>query len=407
MNAVILGGVAPHIELIRVLKRMGYYTILADYLDNPPAKSHADLFCQISTLDEDAVLELAMEKDAKLVISVCVDYANVTVCRVADRLGLPLPYSLETVRLTTDKGLMKERMRSGGIPTSDWTVLEKGDPVPEDIHFPAVMKPVDNNGSKGVRKVSSLKEAEQYLEKCLSYSRKGRVIIEGFNFGREIQVDCFANKGEAHVLMTREKVAIPRREGMALQSCGSIVPARIPEAVNERIRVIAQRMADAFGFGHTPFFFQANVEGDDIKVIELSPRIGGGFSYKMIKAQTGFDIVEAAANSYFGDLSGLDFQENRGCLMTNSLYAAGGCFDHVIGMDEMLQNGTADDFDLFIAPGTRMGTDMDSRNKVGIYSVSGETYSELFEKLKYVNEHINIVDSSGNSIMCRGLYATE
>ena len=35
--ALILGGTVPHSELIKQLKERGYYTILIDYLLNPPA----------------------------------------------------------------------------------------------------------------------------------------------------------------------------------------------------------------------------------------------------------------------------------------------------------------------------------------------------------------------------------
>ena len=36
-TVIVLGGTAPHIELIKQLKSRGYYVILVDYLDNPPA----------------------------------------------------------------------------------------------------------------------------------------------------------------------------------------------------------------------------------------------------------------------------------------------------------------------------------------------------------------------------------
>ena len=41
--AIVLGGTNPHIELINNLKARGFYTILLDYFENPPAKNVADL----------------------------------------------------------------------------------------------------------------------------------------------------------------------------------------------------------------------------------------------------------------------------------------------------------------------------------------------------------------------------
>ena len=68
--AIVLGGTVPHCELIRQLQTRGYYVILIDYLPNPPAKLVADEHIQESTLDKDAVLKVAVQRNASLVICV-------------------------------------------------------------------------------------------------------------------------------------------------------------------------------------------------------------------------------------------------------------------------------------------------------------------------------------------------
>jgi|SRR5690554_2186935 len=95
-KAIILGGTDDHIALIENLKKRGYYTILIDYNANPPAKVAADLHIQESTLEEDKVLKIATEQKVDLVISACIDQALLTACYVAERLGLPAPFSYET-----------------------------------------------------------------------------------------------------------------------------------------------------------------------------------------------------------------------------------------------------------------------------------------------------------------------
>ena len=81
---------------------------------------------------------------------------------MAERLGLPHPYSSETAHLTTDKGLMKERMREHGIPTSAFVTVRSVGEIPlADLRYPLVVKPVDNNGSKGVKRVDTEAELVQ------------------------------------------------------------------------------------------------------------------------------------------------------------------------------------------------------------------------------------------------------
>ena len=48
-KALVLAGGYDQIALIAELRKKKYYIILADYLDNPPAKKEADCFMQVST----------------------------------------------------------------------------------------------------------------------------------------------------------------------------------------------------------------------------------------------------------------------------------------------------------------------------------------------------------------------
>ena len=172
--ALVLGGTSPHIELIRKLKARGYHVILVDYLDNPPARKHADLHIKESTLDKDLIVSLAREYNAALVISTCIDQANSVCCYVAEKLGLPHPYSYSTSLDVTDKGLMKKIMVDNGIPTSHYMLVTDVEEVDwSGIVYPSVVKPVDCNSSKGVCRVDSKEEAVERLFQALGMSRSG------------------------------------------------------------------------------------------------------------------------------------------------------------------------------------------------------------------------------------------
>ncbi|MBO7602254.1 MAG: hypothetical protein J6S94_04385, partial [Bacteroidaceae bacterium] len=207
--AIVLGGTSPHILLVDKLHERGFYVILIDYLDNPPAKRVADEHIQESTLDKEKVLEVAKARNAQLVISACIDQTNSICCYVAEKLGLPHPYSYQTSLCVTDKGLMKRIMVDNGIPTSSFTTTASIETIDwEKIEFPAVVKPVDCNSSKGVRRVDSVEETKQRVVEAISLSRTKTAIIEGFNHGEEIQVDCLATESDVKVVMTRQKQKI-------------------------------------------------------------------------------------------------------------------------------------------------------------------------------------------------------
>lgn len=405
MKALVLGGVAPHKRLIENLRRRGYTVGLADYYDNPPARTAADDYFQVSTLDLEAIFDLTKAYGADVVMATNVDHANVIMCTVAERLGLPHPYSSETAHLTTDKGLMKERMREHGIPTSAFVTVRSVGEIPlADLRYPLVVKPVDNNGSKGVKRVDTEAELVQAVSDALDLSRSGGAIIEGFNAGREIQVDCYASSGVAHVLTIREKLKMPSTTGLAMQVYGSVVPPEVSDAVTQACHDIAQQIVDAFGLAHTPFFFQTIVEGDQVSVLELSPRIGGGLSYKLILDRTGIDVIDLAVESYFGDPVVREMRSDAPCLASTIVYARDGVFSHVTGVEGMVSAGAIESWDLMAEVGNEFSGYMDSRNRVGAFYSAAPTYDELREKVQRANLAIDVIGSDGRSIKVGGLY---
>ena len=177
-KAIVLGGTSPHIELIKQLQGRGYYVILVDYLDNPPAKKYADLHLQESTMDEDVVLDIAKKYEVSLVISACVDQANITACYVAEKLGLTKPYSYETAKNITNKGYMKKVMVENNVPTTKYVYLEKDDEINElQLKYPMIVKPADSCAASGVKKAENREELEQYLKNAKEVSRTGRTVV--------------------------------------------------------------------------------------------------------------------------------------------------------------------------------------------------------------------------------------
>lgn len=404
MRALILGGVSPHIRLIENLKRRGYTVGLVDYYDNPPARAYADDYYQISTLDLEAVYALSRDLGVDVVMATNVDHANVVMCTVAERLDLPHPYSVDVARMTTDKGLMKRRMLEAGIPTSGFITVGSADELSAAMpELPVVVKPVDNNGSKGVRLVRAKQDLREAVDAALSLSRQGRAIVEGFNQGREIQVDCYASQGVAHVLTIREKLKIPS-DGLSMQVYGSVVPPVVSDEVTSACARIAQQIADAFGLVHTPFFFQAVVDGSRVSVLELSPRIGGGLSYKLVMDRTGVDVIDLAVDSYFGNPAVRELVTDAPFLASTIVYARDGKFSHVTGVEEMISSGAIVSWDQMAEEGTVFGAHMDSRNRVGAFYSAAASHDELKEKVYQANRLIDVLGYDGKSIKVQDLY---
>ena len=406
-NAIVLGGTFPHKVLISKLKNRGYYVILIDYLSNPSAKDDADLHIQESTLDKEKVLSIAQKYNAKLVISVCVDQANVTACYVSEKLGLPMPYSYEVSKTVTDKKIMKEIMMANNIPTSKYIVVDKVTSTNHTLEYPLIVKPVDSNSSKGVRRANNKEELKKYLKSALEISRDGRAIIEEYKIGREIGFDCLIQDGEITVLMSRERrKMILNSENPIQQIQGSFWPADLSKTDIEQFKEIAKQIAHAFKLSHTTLMIQAIVNGDKIDIIEFGARIGGGENYKIVELLTGYDIIEAGINSFFHNKMETKFTPPTNFVADIYLYAQPKVLGNIIGFDKVLEQDLIEYVHIYKGKGTLIGEDLSSNNRIGAFIVKAPTTQECISNVNKVLNLVEVTDENNNSIMRKDIYTS-
>ena len=343
--AIVLGGTNPHIELIRQLQSRGYFVVLADYLPNPPAKRFADIHEQISTLDQNVVLEAAKRYSASLVISACVDQANITACYVAEALGLTKPYSYQTAREITNKGVMKSVMTQHGVPTTRYLYLDAGEEITEfDLRFPVMVKPADSNAASGVKKAENREQLADYLKQAKAFSRTGRAVVEEFFAGTEISAYCFIERGQAKLIMASERISVIEGENRVLKCYATVTPPAVSAAAMGKVRNAAEQIAHAFHLDNTPLHVQALISGDEISIIEFAPRVGGGISYETIRNMTGFDIISATIDSYLERPVQVSAQPPAACCSVNILYGQPAIFDHMTGVEELLADRSIESF---------------------------------------------------------------
>lgn len=404
-KAIVLGGTNPHIELIRQLQGRGYYVILVDYLPNPPAKKFADLHVQESTLDPEAVLKVAKEYKVELVISACVDQANITACYVAEKLNLPHPYSYKLANDITNKGFMKKLMWENKIPTTKYCFLENGEQLENfNLKFPVMVKPADSCAASGVKKANDEKELAQFLQEAKHVSRTGRTVVEEFFSGVEVSVYAFVKNGKANILMISERLSCIEGEKQVLKCYATITPPNVSDVALRKIEQTTTQVANVFGLDNTPLHVQYIINGDEISVIEFAPRVGGGISYKNILNNTGFDIISSTIDSYLNKSVDVNFHRSPRYFSVNLAYGVPSIFDHLDGAEELIKEGRIDAIHYHRNSGTQIYDDRASGGRIAAILISGDSRQEILDKVKYAFEHMNAYDTEGRQILRKDLY---
>jgi len=403
--AIVLGGTLPHITLIEKLKQRGYYTLLIDYYKEPPAKYAADEHICESTLDLEKVLKISSERKADLVISTCIDQANVTASYVAGKLGLPAPYDYDTALSVTNKVKMKDTMKKNGIPTSKYMFVEDIIELDkEEFRFPVIVKPADSNSSKGIAKAENRDELRIVLQKALDISRIRQAIIEEFVQGTEIGIDCYIQGGKVFVLMTKERRKITCLEDEVQQIYGCIWPATLSEEIEEEIQRAANKIAKAFKLDNTPLMIQAIVNENGLNIIEFGARFGGGESFRIIELSTGFDVINAAIDSFLGNTVKMNYKKPQNYYMENFIYAYRGEFAEVTGKNQLMDKQIIEYLDVYKSKGSQIPPEITSNNRIGVFGVKSPDIEGLFTKLNKAIDIIDVIDVNGRSMMRKDIY---
>ncbi|MDR0302861.1 MAG: ATP-grasp domain-containing protein [Treponema sp.] len=209
---IILGAGVMQGPAIRIAKELGFYTIALDGSKEAPCVSMANQFEQIDLKDKEGIEAFArslQNAGSRIGIMTAGTDFSASVAWVAERLGLPgIPY--EAALNASDKSRMRDCFKKAALPSPNFiTITAENLPLtPNSLFtvncslpstpsspliansFPLVIKPVDNMGSRGCRRVDSIEELNEAAKTAIGFSRTGRAIVEGYMEGPEFSVDA-------------------------------------------------------------------------------------------------------------------------------------------------------------------------------------------------------------------------
>ncbi len=402
-KVIVLGGNVPHCTLIKELKAKGFYTILIDYLDNPPAKVFADIHIQESTLDQEKVLEIARKYQPKYIIDACIDRPIPVVGYVSEKLGLFCPFGYKESLIGTNKNLMKQMMIDNNIPTSRFvniTSLEQMDDI--HLNYPLIIKPSDASGSIGITKVDSKEDLKEKVQLALKHSRSGEAIVEEFVSGMEIQVDCFITEGKCNILVIKEKRKF--RTDVLTLSYGSMIPALISEEVAQKIQEVCNQITKVLNLKNCPFFLQALVDEKNISIIEFGLRIGGMLSYKMIEQITGLNVISTAVVAYTEGIPSIKTNPMKSIYTTNHIFPKKGVVASVKGVNDLLEKNIISDYTQFMTMGSSSEGKLESKDRIGTFTIIADNLEDYQNKMQTAIDTLDVLDADGNSIIRKDIY---
>lgn len=296
----IIGASYLQLPLYLKAKELGYTTIGFSWPDGAIAKDYCSQFYPISIIDKEEILKICEAQKIDGILTIASDVAVTTVCYIAEKMSL-VGNGIESATYSTNKYLMREQLSKAGLNSPKYHLISYQSDLnllAKHINYPAIVKPVDRSGSKGVTKINSQHELEIAANNALEASLCKQAIVEEFINGTEVSVEMVSFNGQHYGLSITDKetTGAPHFVEIAHHqpSCHS---PQLQNAIYEACKKGLDALNIKNGASHPEFI----ISSDGIYVTEIGARMGGDFiGSDLVYLSTGYDFLKGVIEISLG-----------------------------------------------------------------------------------------------------------
>lgn len=401
-SILLLGGSRHQVPAIECAKRLGYRTVLCDYLPDNPGQYAADVFYQESTTDWDLMLSIARKEDVSGVLAFGTDVAAGTAAYVCENLNLPTN-PLKSVEVLSEKHLFRDHLEKSGLPCPRHATLPADstvDDVLDALHdkrmqLPVVLKPTDSSGSKGVTVLAD--EGRFAISDALDDAR-------GFSRNQVLELEEFIHAGFPRVIGGDVFVVGGHVRFWGIMSClrdkaiGGLVPVgeRWPSGLNAKqlnaVKDQIQALVTSLGMRFGEMNVEIIVDDDDVPhFLELAARAGGNMIPNQLSDISGIDLIEANVRFAMGDSMDVDFDgvSARGCYCTYMLHARSAGTYRGVEFDSKLKKHVYR-VEPYINEGSLVSSFNNSSKAIGVAFLRFDDVTQMEEILEHIDDLVHI-----------------
>jgi biotin carboxylase len=203
----------------------------------------------------------------------------------------------------TQKIAMRRVLADAGVPQPEFAAVRnvhEGYSALERVGLPAVLKPADSGGQRGVFRLETADDLERHLHVALGESPTDEAIIESYVEGLELNGLVIVRDGEAFPLTLSDRLR-PPGIGFGVGWI-HVYPATIYGDQLEEAERVAVHAVHALGLRDGIAFPQLLATDDGrVLVIEVAARIPGGQMADLARHAVGVDLIEIALSQALGE----------------------------------------------------------------------------------------------------------
>jgi biotin carboxylase len=322
---------------------------------------------------------------------------------IAEALGLP-GIGVEVAQRCRNKARMAEAFNAAGVRCPASFIATTGTDLYQEVSklggFPVICKPLMGFASFGVIKANNERELVSALHRIRRGTRflmrkyhtldnsycEDQVLVQRFVPGVEVAVDGFVFEGEARTLAIIDKPHLS--EGPYFPDGLHVLPSRLPETTQARIRRAAADSVKAVGLDNSPFHLEARLEGDNVVVLELAARVA---FVRCMRLALGIDSMAIMRSLRLGRAPGWEAKWQRFAGNYCVTAERGGVFRGFAGIEVATSDPLVDSVLVHVKEGSRVAPPPESTGDIAHILACGGSYDEVTEVLQRTRASLNAV----------------
>ncbi len=290
-RVLILGGGHSELPLIRSARQLGLTVYTSGNRPDHPGHALADRYFPGDFSDAEQMTAIAKQSGCDFVVSAANDYAYLSACKVAERLGLPGFDPTDTAEILHHKHRFKPLAAALGLPVTRFVTLPADSseiPADASLRYPLVVKPVDLTGGKGISVVRTPAELTAAMAEARRLSRQGVLVVEEYFQGTLHSYSTIIENGKVVFDYADNEYCHPTPYLVSTSTSIASVPLHVLTDLRHQTEKLARHMALVDGVLHCQFLYG----GGDYVILEYTRRCSGDLYSEVVEAVTGLRHAE-------------------------------------------------------------------------------------------------------------------
>ncbi len=390
---MILGASVLQLPAITQALDMGLDVVVVDM--NPNAVGFEEpgiVKAVVSTIDKEAVLQVAQENRIDGIMTLASDMPMQTVAYVSEKMHLVGPDS-ETALKATNKAYMRDALKAGGVPIPFYQkVSNEAEYAAATARFPEsfIVKPADSSGSRGICLVTDAADKQEVADAYVyakQYARSGTVLVEEVMRGPEVSVETMSLDGKCFVIQITDKLTTGAPHFV---ETGHSQPSALALNIKRQIEKAAIAANAAIGIRNGPSHTEIIVTKDGPKIVEIGARLGGDcITTHLTPLSTGVNMVRACIEIALGIRPQIGKQYDKGAAI-RYFRQIPGQIQSVDFVDQAKKMRGIREISIVHGVGETVGEICDSTSRMGFVIAQDDTAAEAIRDCEEALDTIHI-----------------